>query len=78
MNQLTLDFARGDVAKLDKECKEAFQLGSERRDMFAIYHCWEYHRLHQLREEARERVRHWERALGIEPANDTTRPAAER
>lgn len=76
MSQLTLDFARAEVAKLDKECREQFRLGSERRDMFLVVHCWEYHRLWHEREAAQQRLRHWE--LAIEPANDTQRPTGTR
>jgi hypothetical protein len=69
--QLTLDFARGEVAKLDKECREAFRAGSEAEGLHTIQLCWEFHRLHQLRKEARERLRHWELAVHGEPSNDT-------
>lgn len=75
--QLTLDFARGEVAKLDKECREAFQRGSEFHPTtegdvaHVMWLCWEFHRLHQLRMEARQRLRHWELAVHGEPSNDT-------
>lgn len=75
--QLTLDFARGEVAKLDKECAEAFRRGTEFHPVTVpdmvhlLQQCWEFHRLHQLRMEARVRLRHWELAVHGEPSNDT-------
>ena len=75
--QLTLDFARSEVAKLDKDCREAFQRGTEFHpctvpDMVHLLNtCWEFHRLHQLRMEARQRLLHWELAVNGEPQNDT-------
>lgn len=75
--QLTLDFTRGEVQKLDKECREAFRRGTEFHPVtnYCMAHllqqCWEFHRLHQLRMEARERLLRWELAVHGAPANDT-------
>ena len=75
--QLTLDFARGEVAKLDKDCAEAFRRGSGFHPVTSydmahlLQQCWEFHRLHRLRMEARERQLHWQLAVNGAPANDT-------
>lgn len=82
MSQLVLDFARAEVAKLDKQCRETFQAGTDFRpvtqgDMaHSLQLYWEYHRLWHEREEARQRLARMQSAITGEPANDTQRPAS--
>lgn len=77
MNQLTFDFAKADLVRLDQQCADAFKAGSEFRpclegDVQHLYWtCIEYHRLSELRREARERVQMHELRME-KPANDTT------
>jgi len=77
MSQLVLDFARAEVAKLDKQCRETFQAGTDflpvtQADMaHSLQLYWEYHRLWRAREEARVRLARMECAISGTPANDT-------
>jgi hypothetical protein len=62
--------AREQLAALNVQCAEAFQLGSASQRYDAILHAWEYHRLHALRQEAWERVLLSEKMDVMEGAND--------
>ena len=69
MSQNILDFARAEVAKLEKQCADVFKAGSEFRPavegdgQHMWWLCAEYHRLSTLRQEARERLAKLERSI---------------
>jgi hypothetical protein len=77
VNQLTFDFAKAELQKLEVQCAQAFEAGSifhptrEGDAQHLVWMCWEYHRLSEARREARERIQLHEMRLQ-RPANDTT------
>ena len=81
MNQLSFDFAKTEVADLDIRCREAFERGRfHPTTPFEMLHLiqthFEYHRLSELRREARERIAKYEAQVkesANDPANDIDR-----
>lgn len=78
MNQLSFNFAQAELTTLDQQCREAFERGSgfhpvHPEDMVhLIWTHFEYHRLSELRREARERIAAYR---AQHPANDVSAEA---
>lgn len=75
MRQLAFDLAQSELTSLEPQCRETFERGSSFHPVTSsdmvhlIWTCFEYHRLSELRREARERLAAYR---AQQPANDVS------
>jgi len=72
MNQRAYALALDELATLETKCRDAFDRGSASRGIESIQWSWEYHRLSELRREARGRLAAYR---AQQPANDVSEVA---